>query len=245
MQPTGATAPQIAVGARSAPSRGDRHPRRRRRPGRTARSTRYRSGPAWRHARVGPTPPVRRPVVGTRRFVTRPGDRLRPPRRSRSVDNAVTGETSVGSSRNAGVLNCLCPRSPWVHDPPRFHPHLGTTLWMDRLRPVDGWPGIRGQLCGEPGMNRGRMDVDAVGPPLHGPVNGCPHPRVPSRRGLLTSTDALHPHCAQDLVLLRLFSLYFFFPRTPVWTDPRTGVTDGDTRWAPGWRGNCRGEALP
>lgn len=123
-----------------------------------------------------------------------PADRPSP-----SVDIGVTDEVYVGSSRDERTRLAVRRPSPWVHDPPRFHPHLGTTLWMDRAEPVDGWARIRGQLCGEPGMNRGRTGGGRVRPPSPRPVNGCPHGHVPSRRGLLTSHDVVHPHHAQHL----------------------------------------------
>lgn len=160
---------------------------------------------------------------------------------SPSVDLAVTEGVYVGSVENGGPPVPVRRPSPCVHDPALFHPHLGTTLWMDRAGPVDGWAGIGGQPCGEPGMNRGRMADDAARPPSSRPVNRCPHRHIPSQRGLLTSEDALHPHCAQHLRLLLFFSLCLYFPKTSVWKGHGRGArsghpaSPGGTGDRPGW----------
>ena len=100
-----------------------------------------------------------------------------PARRGRSVTNAVTHRwpgCAARGSREFPAPSLLPIRSRCAHSRPRFHPHLGTTLWMRTLRPVDGGRRSGGQPVSSQGTGA-RPAAPSTAPPR------CPPP-VPRRR---------------------------------------------------------------
>src|SRR3954453_15409062 len=82
----------------------------------------------------------------------------------------------------------LDDRSPCVFAPPRFHPHLGTTLWIVARKAVDRLPSTGGQPRGQPGMKRGQKPSRrscSTAPANHPPTapRDCPHPAAPRDLG--------------------------------------------------------------
>ena len=130
-------------------------------------------------------PPRRSPRTADRR----PPDGRRSPsappaRRGGCVTNAVTHRCPGCAARGSREFpEPLAPsdRSRCAHTRPRFHPHLGTTLWMRTLGPVDGGRRSGGQPVSSQGTSArpAAPSTDAPRCPPSVPVRG-PHRATPS-----------------------------------------------------------------